>query len=175
MAHKVSVAAHAPPLLWRSKSGQYTVTIHRSAYRAMVRMAILHHPREVGTSLVGRYSNDGFRAEVLSIAPLTADSIGTRNSFVRGIQGLRQFYKRLVWRFHGQRYYVGEWHSHPDSAPHSSGIDDANQTLISRDKSANCSEVILIIVGGDFARKPELRINVYSRKNGRVLLFPIIA
>ena len=139
----------------------------------MKEMARKHYPNEVGTSVVGRYSPDGFRADVLGLAPLSADSVGTRFSFLRGVKGLKQFYDRLMHRFHGQRYYVGEWHSHPDGAPQPSGTDRTNQSQIASDNSANCEEVVLIILGGDFMKNTTLNVQVYSRTSGVVQLVPV--
>ena len=134
-------------------------------------MAQEHYPNEVGTSLVGCYSDDGFKASVLDLAPLSADSKGSRTSFYRGIAGLRGFYKKLREAFSGKRYYVGEWHSHPDGAPIPSYMDNQNQLEIAEDAKTNCPECILIIIGGSLSNFDEIGVFVYSRKNGRVNLY----
>src|SRR5690242_10917583 len=132
MASSIQVISDAP-LRWQSESPRYSVLIRKQCLRDMLTLAKLHAPAEVGTSLIGRYSADGWQAVVIGVAPLTQDSRGSRFEFYRGTKGLRRFYRKLLERFHGQRYYVGEWHSHPGCAASPSQIDKANQTAIAND------------------------------------------
>src|SRR5258708_3248054 len=161
-----------PPLFWVSECGTYRVAVARKAYRQMLKLALAQYPSEVGTSLVGSYSASGFRADVLGLAPLTRDSRSAPTWFVRGVSGLKLFYQGLLQRFRGLRHYVGEWHSHPDSSPSQSGTDRHSHLSIARDRAANCPEVVLIILGGQFPSKPQLEVSVYSRQRGEVHLAP---
>ena len=157
-------------LIWKSDCKRYTVIISNSCLLKIKEMAQEHYPNEAGTSLVGCYSDDGFKASVLDLAPLSSDSTGSRTSFYRGIAGLRGFYKKLRRTFLGKRYYVGEWHSHPHGAPIPSHTDNRNQLEIAKDTKTNCPECILIIIGGSLSNFDEMGVFVYSRKRGRVLL-----
>ena len=139
----------------------------------MTEMAQAHYPNEVGTSLVGCYSDDGFKAYILELAPLSSDSKGSRTSFYRGVAGLRKFFAKLRRIYTGKRHYVGEWHSHPDAAPIPSETDNRNQLEIALDTKTNCPECILIIIGGTFSNIDEIGVFVYSRKRGRVMLYPV--
>lgn len=159
------------PLRWQSDCKQYTVHVSESCLLEMVGIAQKHYPEEVGTSLVGCYSDDGFQASVLDLAPLSSDSKGSRTSFHRGVAGLRSFYKKLQRIFSGKRYYVGEWHSHPDATPIPSNTDNRNQLEIAEDTKTNCPECILIIIGGSLSNFDNIGVFVYSRKNGRVILY----
>jgi integrative and conjugative element protein (TIGR02256 family) len=138
----------------------------------MLALAKRHAPNEIGSSLVGRYTDNGWRAIVIGLAPLASDSIGSRYQFYRGVKGLRLFYRKLFERFHRQRHYVGEWHSHPggDAAP--SGTDRLNQSAIAADHKTDCPEAILVILGGQLSSKPSLGVFIQSRKHGLVELSP---
>lgn len=171
----VPVKRAYPPLLWRSTCGNYKVAIDQKAYCHMCKLAAEHYPNEVGTSLLGEYSADGFEARVLSLAPLTSDSKGGPTWFVRGVSGLNEFYQRVFKRFGGRRHYVGEWHSHPDSRPHRSGTDLHSHAGIAHNECAACPEVVMIILGGQPATRPELEVSVYSRRRGEVRLTPVQA
>lgn len=160
----------SPPLHWHSACGTYDVRISRGCFRAMKSMARDHMPNEVGTSLVGTYSDDGRRATVNGIAPLPSDSRSTRTTFQRGINGLFQFFNTIFSRYRGRRHYVGEWHSHPNAAPIASGTDDANQFAIANDASTDCPEAILVIIGGDGNDNVSLQMYVYSRTRGKIVL-----
>jgi integrative and conjugative element protein (TIGR02256 family) len=138
----------------------------------MVSLAQEYVPREIGTSLIGSYTPDGFDAVVLGIAPVPSDSKGQRGAFQRGVRGLKCFFRALFEASHGEKHYVGEWHSHPFGPCTPSPTDDANQNAISNSSKTNCPESILIILGGDLLRKPETSVFVYSRGRGRVNLLP---
>jgi hypothetical protein len=161
-----------PPLVWRTPDRSCTVAIARRCFLAMLDMALEHAPDEVGTSLIGQYVYDGRKAWVLGLAPLTADSRGTPQTFRRGVQGLSQFFRKVLNRYRGRRYYLGEWHSHPNASPAASGTDDNNQTALSETKQSQCPAPILVILGGDLSRSPTLRVYVYGRNLARLGLVP---
>ena len=167
------ILTNRPPLKWQSNCEQYTVLILESCLLKMTEMAQVYYPNEVGTSLVGCYSNDGFEASVIDLAPLSPDSRGSRSSFYRGVAGLRKFFEKLYRTFSGKRHYVGEWHSHPDGVPIPSGTDDQNQLAIAEDPETGCPECILIIIGGTLCNFDEMGIFVYSREHGRIILSPV--
>jgi len=171
MDETVSVK-HTPPLRWKSRCGRYTVTVSPTCLNHLLDMACGRYPCEVGTSLVGCYSSDGFDATVLDTVPLSSDSRGSATSFYRGVKGLRRFFAVLRRTYLGRRYYVGEWHSHPDASPTPSYSDDEDLSAIASDTQTNCPECILVILGGNPFDVPELGVFVYSRKEGRVDLFP---
>lgn len=156
---------------WKSQCGRYTVSVTNSCFIKMLELSRQYFPKEIGSSLIGYYSNDGFDAYVLDIAPISSDSIAERFSLYRGIEELQNYFKKLFKTHRGQIYYIGEWHSHPKGAPITSGIDDDNQIQISNDPKTNCPESILVIVGGNFLEKPEMGIFVYPRKKSRVELY----
>ena len=159
-------------LRWQSDCQKYTVRLSNACFLKMMEMAQAHAPKEVGTSLIGCYSDDGFEAFVIDIAPLSSDSKGSRISFYRGIAGLREFFMKLRETFRGKRHYVGEWHSHPDAAPLPSQRDDRQQLAIAKDTNTACPECILIIIGHTLSNVNEVGVFVYSRKRGSILLAP---
>src|SRR5512133_3115240 len=130
---------------WRSSCGRYTVQLTEECAAEMTRLAQKHYPREVGTALVGSYSDDGFCAQVTGLAPLTEDSRGARTRFQRGSRGLREFFDRVFRKSRGLVHYVGEWHSHPDGPAKPSNVDMASVVSIAQDLEARCPECILVI------------------------------
>ena len=159
-------------LRWQSDCLKYTIRLSNACFLKMVEMAQAHTPKEVGTSLIGCYSDDGFEASLLDLAPLSSDSKGSRTSFYRGIDGLRRFFTKLRQNFGGKRHYVGEWHSHPDAVPFPSRRDDKQQLAIAKDTNTKCPECIRVIIGHTLSNVDEIGVFVYSRKRGRVLLAP---
>ena len=160
-------------LRWQSDCQKYTVRLSNACFLKMTEMGQAHSPNEVGTSLVGCYSDNGFEASVLDLAPLSPDSKGSRTSFYRGVAGLRKFFMKLQQTFSGKRYYVGEWHSHPDAAPLPSQTDDRHQLAIAKDTNTACPECLLVLIGHTLSNVDEIGVFVYSRKRGRISLVPV--
>lgn len=158
------------PRTWRSSAGDHTIVLSEECIAQMLDMARRHYPNEVGTSLIGRYSADGFTAFVQGAAPLAPDSKGSRMAFSRGVRGLRDFFHKLGST--SGEHYVGEWHSHPEGAASPSYLDNRSQSAIAADPKVRCPEVVLVIVGGNPSTAPELGVFVYSRRFGRVDLRP---
>jgi integrative and conjugative element protein (TIGR02256 family) len=154
---------------WQSESRLYTVVLEGEFLSRSVRLAREHLPNEVGTALYGHYSDDGRVAHVSGLGPLAPDSRGARFSFLRGIRGLQGFFAKLFWDTSGKIHYVGEWHSHPNGAPHPSGTDDENMMAIARDQQADCPEAVLVILGVT-PESVSRSVYVYSRARGRVAL-----
>ena len=155
------------PQSWRSTCGSYTVILETRFLEESSRLARQHYPREVGTSLVGSYRDDGWRAHVHHVAPLTPDSVGGTAWFRRGMRGLWSYFSRVFSETWGLSHYVGEWHSHPDGAAIPSRTDDRNMMAIARDSDARCSECLLVLlsVRTDLV---EPAVFVYSRDRGRI-------
>lgn len=152
---------------WVSHCGRYCVQIEQAFIDEAIKMAREHYPKEVGSSLVGSYSDDGWAATVLRSAPLPEDSKAGRSWFQRGIAGLKNYFNNVFAKTAGMNHYVGEWHSHPDGAPDASDEDDKNMMAIVEDAAAKCPESILLILG--YSRQRACcRVYVYSTENGRI-------
>lgn len=162
----MTLRAHS---VWRSPDGQYEVALEEECFEAMVRLARRHYPSEVGTSLAGSYSDDGHRAIVTRLAPLTEDSHGARTTFRRGARGLLGFFRDLFNSTRGQVHYVGEWHSHPDGQPLPSPTDNESVMAIARDPKSLCPECVSIVLAID-GRDTSLGVFIYSRTCGRSAL-----
>ena len=100
---------------------------------------------ETGSILVGYYKRGNSLAVVSDTPETPPDSVSGSTFFDRGTRGLRKLLKRL-WR--KRRYYLGEWHYHPHSAPTASGQDHRQMHEFAEDQRYRCPEPILLIVGG---------------------------
>lgn len=162
----------AIPLRWSSHCGRYRIAIRKRCVRQMLEMARRQQPEEIGSSLYGGYSTDGARAIVHGPTPVPSDSRSSRSTFLRGVDGLCDFFRNLFQQSGGRRHYVGEWHSHPNGPTSASSLDWSRQRELSGDTAMHCPESILLIVGGDLREYPQLAVFVYSRRNGPITLEP---
>ena len=101
-------------------------------------------PKETGGILFGYYSEDLTEAYITNIYYNIKDSRQSHWSFIRGKKGFRKYSNRM-WQ--EKKYYLGEWHTHPDSLPYMSMQDENQMIEIQKLKKMKCPEPILIIVG----------------------------
>jgi integrative and conjugative element protein (TIGR02256 family) len=115
---------------------------------------------ETGGILVGHYSADLALAHLTGLVPAPSDSIAKRFSFQRGIRGLQQVLRKL-WR--EKKYYLGEWHFHPDGSASPSPTDRDQMRSIADAFDYRCPEPVILIVGGNPPERVELQTYVFRR------------
>ena len=101
--------------------------------------------KETGCILVGYYKRGNSLAVVTDLPETPEDSKAGRTYFDRGTKGLRKLLGRL-WR--RRRYYLGEWHYHPNASPSASVQDHRQMRELATDERYRCPEPILLVVGG---------------------------
>lgn len=132
-------------LFFQDNSQIYNINLSKEAYEKMLCYCNKAYPYETGGILIGNYSCDQTIANILQITPPPKNSKHVRCNFHRGSDGLK---KLLDTMWNQGRYYLGEWHYHPNTSSLPSGIDNNQMIKLSRDKKLNCPEPILIIIGG---------------------------
>ena len=131
---------------FRSADGGITVTVTPEALRTMLgHGAVSGWRNETGGVLLGRYEDDHRTAAVLDVTGPPAGSSWGRTWFRRGAGDLDAL---LDQRWKQGIYYLGEWHTHPDSSPAPSPDDVRAMQSISTKPSYACPEPILLILGG---------------------------
>jgi len=139
--------------------GKYRIEISGAAIAKLVSECAFARTNETGGILVGRYSKDGWTAEVQDVSRPPDGSSAGSNWFHRGITGLAHL---LTKRWAKGEHYVGEWHYHPGGRPTPSGTDIASMRSISINKSYQCPEPILVILGGSPPTRWELSAGVFA-------------
>lgn len=152
--------------VWQSVDRLYMVQLSDRVLREISKLARKSAPLEIGTPLIGEYSDDQRTAYVLSTGPIPPDSTRHRFAFQRGISGLNSLFSSLFRETNGRRHYVGEWHSHPGGAPIPSSTDDENMFAIASDPKNRCPECILVIASV-ISDDVSVRVYVYSRRGSR--------
>ena len=100
---------------------------------------------ETGGILVGIYDSDLQSAIITKVLGPPSDSKHSRASFIRGTKGVK---KTLDCMWKEGQYYLGEWHFHPNGAPQPSGRDLSSLRSIAGSSKTQCSDPIMLIVGG---------------------------
>lgn len=150
-----------------SKDGSYGIRIPSRVLQQILSLSQRAGDVETGGILVGYYTRKHDCAIVTMSSSAPPDSRSGKCSFYRGVQGLQKWLTTL-WNLGRRRYYLGEWHFHPAGHPRPSGTDIAQTRRNAEDKSYNCPEPIMLIVGGDPSDGWEIGCFVYV--NGRGML-----
>jgi integrative and conjugative element protein (TIGR02256 family) len=145
-----------------TKDVRYGVRIPSKIFNKMLDSCRKSNDIETGGILVGYYNRSHDCAIVIDCSGPPKDSKHGRNYFHRGIQGLQNWIDKL-WNRGYRRYYLGEWHYHPFAKPEPSSIDFAQMKKNAEDKSYNCPEPIMVIVGGDSSDGYSLRTFVCTK------------
>ena len=154
---------------FRSTDGRFGLCVPPEAVTRIAEFRRDKDPDETGGILLGRYTEDHSWGIVTTVSGPPTDSRHGPTWFHRGVRGLQGLLTRL-WKAN-EAYYLGEWHSHPESRVTPSGTDQTQLNAISSDGGYSCPEPVLLISGGKLVA-PTMAAYVYPRDESPVQLQP---
>lgn len=122
-----------------------SIWLSSRAIETMVTLASNAGRHETGGILIGRYSAEGWSADIVEATPKPRGSSSGWFWFQRSQNGLASL---LQSRWQAGLHYLGEWHSHPGGLPLPSYPDIRAMQKIADDEAYRCSSPILVILGG---------------------------
>ena len=154
---------------WIDHKYELSVIMPDSIWQKMVRLCEGSYPNECGGILIGEYSDDLRKAEVKEIM-ISKGNSGKRMSFLREAKDANSFLKKL-WRMaSGTKYFIGEWHSHPNGAGYPSVTDDDSMFQVAKRDQCACKRPVLIILNGGSTIWQSDRCWVYFAEGERIEL-----
>jgi integrative and conjugative element protein (TIGR02256 family) len=136
-------------LTWTNIKYGLTISIEDNTLNELLNIGKKHFPNEFGGFLVGYYSDDNKHLNITNhILPNKYN--GTPVLFERETVGIAS---QLKTHFSEtpQKYYVGEWHTHPMCVPFPSGTDFAAMKDIAENKAVAIKNPALIIIGHQYS------------------------
>lgn len=126
-----------------------TVWIAESAMEAAAADAEQHRPYETGGVLMGWHVPERSEYVITEVVGPGPRAIHKRMSFSPDAEWqegrIAELYRRA-----GQRlWYLGDWHSHPDSPPSPSWRDAQTLRRIARSRAARVKSPTMLILGGN--------------------------
>ena len=122
----IAATSFLPAKVSREVVGAWRFTVSHAALSLMSRLRAEALPNESGGILIGSFDLTRRIAHVVAALPAPADSVQAPTYFIRGSTDLKPAVDRLAEASAGFLGYLGEWHSHPDSAvPRPSSDDEA--------------------------------------------------
>lgn len=107
-------------------------------------IALKHYPNEFGGFLIGYYSID-LNSLIVTDFLIPKEYTNHRTLFERSTKGIKKKLLKL-FKLKEKRYYVGEWHSHPDSSTKYSRTDLEAMRSIAESENVRINNPILLIV-----------------------------
>jgi integrative and conjugative element protein (TIGR02256 family) len=122
-----------------------TLEIEDNLLSNIIDIGVQHFPNEFGGFLIGNYSYDQTHLSITNTI-LPNKFKGTPYLFERdtiGIENkLKQFYAEEP-----KKFYLGEWHTHPNNLPIPSGTDINAINSIANHKEVSIKNPIMLIIG----------------------------
>lgn len=104
-----------------------------------------HYPNEFGGFLVGYYADDNKHLHITdTILPKSFKA--SKYSFERCTKGIEKKLGTYYKETH-KKFYVGEWHTHPDNSPIPSLTDISAINAIINNNNACLTNPVLLIIG----------------------------
>lgn len=144
-----------------NKFNDLRIVIKKSLITKIGRIAVQHFPNEFGGFLIGRYSLD-FKTVEIEDYILPIKYKGTPTTFQRSTDGIEDLFIKEYNTYN--RYYIGEWHSHPNGSTIYSQTD-----LNAMIETVNCTTVsiknpILLILNINNKNLNDFTFYCYSNK-----------
>ena len=122
-----------------------SIEIDDELLNSLVEKGESHYPNEFGGFLVGYYSDENRHLHITdSILPISFKA--SKYSYERTTKGIEKkletYYKEVC-----KKFYVGEWHTHPNNSPIPSLTDISAINTIINNQNANLANPVLLIIG----------------------------
>lgn len=112
---------------------------------SLVTIGKSYYPNEFGGFLVGNYSEDNKELNIVDTI-LPKKYKATKYAFEREIDGIKMKLLKL-YNEEQKKYYVGEWHTHPDNLPIPSDTDINAINKIINDSNVVIKNPVFLIIG----------------------------
>jgi len=157
-------------ITWINPENSLYVELSLKIWHKICKISDKLYPKEAGGILIGEYNKDLNRARIHDIYS-SNENISSIASFVRKPRKTNNILRKLWDCTKGKKYFIGEWHSHPDGYGEASGLDEKTLFRIASNNKCACSRPILIIPSGNkkygWSAK---RIWIYTREKRKLTL-----
>lgn len=120
--------------------------ISKTAFRDMVEEANRAYPMETGGVLVGYFSEFGEPVVFAATGP-GPNAVHLQNRFMPDHTWQCEQLESLFQKSSGTWVYLGDWHTHPDSSPEMSRLDQRTLRSIAKYKLAENPHPLMLIGG----------------------------
>jgi integrative and conjugative element protein (TIGR02256 family) len=127
-----------------NKETNLSITIEETLLHKLTAIGKKHYPNEFGGFLIGNYS-DNSRCLNITDTILPSKYKASKSRFQRNSSGIEKEL-RAYYNENPKKYYIGEWHTHPDGQPIPSKTDIMAIETILQQKEASIQKPVLLII-----------------------------
>ena len=128
-----------------NKEIKLSISIDETLLNNLTEIGKKHYPNEFGGFLIGYYSDDLKRLNITDTI-LPTQYKASKYLFERNTTGIKDILENHYEKI-PKKYYVGEWHTHPDNLPVPSSTDIKAINEILKHKDTSIQNPILLIIG----------------------------
>ena len=132
-------------MIYKNDNLGLAINISTKLLNELVEIGTFHYPNEIGGFLIGYYSDD-FKLLNITENILPEKYISRRNTFERSTEGI---FEKLEEFFNENpsKYYIGEWHTHPEGSPYPSSLDVKVINNIRQHDQVSIQSPLMLIIG----------------------------
>ena len=150
---------------WIFSENDCIVQLKYELFEKMKTYSMKFLPNETGGTLIGYLHNKNKAAIITDILTVKKGGKSSKTSFYRPPDLVDKQLNKICTKTKGKIYYLGEWHSHPFSAPEPSRLDLTSVKELGDSKKVSMDTPILMIIGNNY--KSENDINCYMYFEGK--------
>jgi integrative and conjugative element protein (TIGR02256 family) len=132
-------------LIYKSNEIGLIISVEDSLLSNIIDIGEQHYPNEFGGFLIGHYSNNQTQLNITDTI-LPNKYKATPYLFERDTGGIEDKLKNYYSQ-NPQKYYVGEWHTHPNNLPIPSSTDIKAINAIINHKDVSIKNPVMLIIG----------------------------
>lgn len=143
-------------MIYKIKNLGLSLEIDDKLSSRLIEIGKKHYPNEFGGFLIGFYSNNQTHINITDTI-LPNKYKGTPYLFERDTIGINDQLKKF-YDEEQKKYYLGEWHTHPDNLPIPSSTDIKAIKTIANHAEVSIKNPIMLIIGYN---KTEVELGFY--------------
>lgn len=148
-------------MILTNKHNNLKIAVTDSLIREIESVAVKHYPNEFGGFLLGKYS-ENFKSVIIESIILPNKYKSSPILFQRSTKDLE---KKFIREYkENNRYYIGEWHSHPNGSTHYSSTDLDTMIETADSNEVQITNPILLIVSIYNKKMQDFTFYYYTEK-----------
>lgn len=148
-------------MILKNKHNNLEIVLEKSLLKEIETIAVQHYPNEFGGFLLGKYSED-FKSVVIESIILPYKYKSSPILFQRSIKDLEKLFIKEYQE--KSRYYIGEWHSHPNGSTMYSGTDLNAMIETAESDKVQIKNPLLLIISISKKKMQNFTFYYYSEK-----------
>lgn len=148
-------------MILKNTHNNLEIVLEESLLKEIETIAVQHYPDEFGGFLLGKYS-ENFKSVIIESIILPYTYKASPTLFQRFTKDLEKLFIKEYQK--NSRYYIGEWHSHPNGSTMYSGTDLNAMIETAESDGVQIKNPLLLIISISKKKMQNFTFYYYSEK-----------